>query len=144
MPADQLSPPTPIDGRPMNGADGAAPRGPSNLRILIAVALVARVVGAGVGTAVTLIVGDPGPAGSRGPVGARGPAGPQGPPGDLSGIQDRVSSLASSVSGIDARLERLESSSGGDVQTQLDQLDQRLSDLESLNSGICTQLDLFC
>ena len=117
---------------------------PGTFRILAAVALVATVIGAGIGTAVTLLVGNPGPAGQRGPVGEQGPRGAAGPQGDLSSAQQRVSDLAGRVSGIDSRIRALESSPSSDVSGRLSDLDDRISDLEGLTSDICFQLNLVC
>lgn len=147
MPVDRLDPPTPIDSREEPSGDGSGDSGqPTNTRMLIATALIATILGACIATAMTLAVGNTGPEGDRGPVGERGPQGPRGPQGDLSGVQDRVSDLAASVAAIDAKVDRLASQTqgGGDVQTKIDRLDDRVSDLESFSSGLCDQLGVFC
>ena len=81
------------------GGRPADPRGeireggaPPPWKVLAATALVATVLGAGIGTAMTLLVGEPGPPGDRGAqgeAGPRGPQGPQGPPADTSEIEAR-------------------------------------------------------
>lgn len=145
MPVDRLDPPTPIDSRPGDDSgDGKRPTGSTNTRMLIATALIATILGAGIATAMTLAVGNTGPSGDRGPTGERGPQGPRGPQGDLSGVQQRISDLAASVAAIDTRVDALESQGSGDVQTEIDQLDSRISDLEDFSAGLCNQLGVFC
>lgn len=117
----------------------------SPFRFVVAVALIATVVGAGVGTAVTLIVGDPGPQGPRGPHGARGEPGPVGPPADTSAIRAEVADLRAQLGDMQAQLDQLSSASNPqDVQSQLDDLDRRLSNLESIFGSLCTDLSLGC
>lgn len=117
--------------------------GVASWKLLAAMALVATVIGAGVGTAVTLLVGDPGPPGPRGERGPEGPAGPRGPEGDTSAAEDAVASLADEVAALDSRVSDLES--GGTVsEDDIADLDGRISDLESLVSDLCFELDLIC
>lgn len=112
--------------------------------MLILVALLATVVGATVGTTMTLLIGNAGPEGQRGPVGAEGPEGPQGPQGDLSAAQDRITNLAGRVDGLNAKVDRLESSPSSDLEGQIRQLDSRIADLEALSSSLCFKGDLIC
>ena len=112
-------------------------------KLLTAVALIATVVGAGVGTATTLLVGDPGPAGPQGERGPAGPGGPPGPPGDTSAAEDAVASLAAELDDLDSRVSELEA--GGQVsEDDIADLQSQIDDLSSLASDICFELDLLC
>lgn len=139
---DRPSPPTPLDAR--NGHsenDGSESKPPSTMKTLIAVALIATVLGAVIGTTMTLLVGNAGPEGKQGPVGVEGPRGPQGPQGDLSSAQQRISDLADRVSALSSQVN---SSPSSDIEDQVSKLDQRISDLESLSSDLCYRGDLIC
>jgi hypothetical protein len=117
----------------------------SPLRFIVAVALVATVVGAGVGTAVTLLVGDPGPAGPRGEQGKRGPRGPVGPAADTSAVESAIGDLSAQLDDLQAQVDQLSSASTPeDLQNRLDELDSRVSDLESIFGTLCTDLNLPC
>lgn len=114
------------------------------LQTLVLVALVATVVGAGVGTAVTLLVGDPGPRGPRGEQGAPGPEGPPGPKGDTSGVESELADLEAQVSDAHFRLDELESSPAADLEGEVADLEERITDLEGVVSDLCFELDLSC
>jgi len=119
-------------------------------KLLVAVALIATVVGAGVGTATALLVGDPGPRGPQGEAGPEGPEGPPGPPGDTSAAEDAVAGLAAELDDLDARLSDLESGGSvsdediSDLQAQVDDLQAQVDDISSLASDLCFELDLIC
>jgi hypothetical protein len=51
------------------------------LGVVLAIALLSALIGAGAATAVMFVVGRTGPTGPAGPPGSTGPAGPVGPPG---------------------------------------------------------------
>jgi hypothetical protein len=117
----------------------------SPFRFIVAVALIATVIGAGVGTAATLIIGDPGPRGPAGPQGKPGPRGPVGPAADTSAIQARIATLQTRFDSLQSRVDQLSSSSNPqDVQAQLDDLDRRISNLEDVFGALCGNLGLSC
>jgi len=120
---------------------------PASWKVLAATALVATVLGAGVGTAMTLLVGEPGPRGEQGERGADGPrgsAGPAGPETDTSDLEFAVDDLAAQVDDLSLRVEDLESGSGSVSEDDIAELDGRLADLEGLISDLCFELDLIC
>lgn len=147
---DALTPPSPAESRAEARGEPAPARtptpsqSPGSFRILAAVAIVATIIGAGIGTAMTLIVGEPGPPGKTGPAGVAGPRGPEGPPGNLAAAQQRISDLADHVASLDSKVSELQSSPSSDVQGEVSSLDSRVSDLESLSSDLCFQLNLSC
>jgi hypothetical protein len=133
----------PTEERERSDARQAALQGVASWKLLVAMALVATVIGAGVGTAVTLLVGDPGPPGPAGERGPEGPEGPRGPEGDTSAAEDAVASIADELAALESRVADLES--GGTVsEDDIEQLDARIADLESLEGDLCVELDLFC
>lgn len=65
----------------------------------------------------------------------------RGPPGRPGEVPFEVSDLESALDDLDFRVAGLEDSvSYGDI----DSLDRRVSDLESLTDDICFELDLYC
>jgi len=145
-PTDEQWEPAPSRERPgpPNEPERAAP---APWKVLAATALVATVLGAGVGTAMTLLVGEPGPRGEQGERGAAGPrgsAGPAGPEADTSDLESAVDDLAARVEDLSLRVEDLESGSGSVSEDDIAELDGRLADLESLVSDLCFELDLIC
>lgn len=120
---------------------------PPPWKVLAATALVATVLGAGIGTAMTLLVGEPGPPGDRGAqgeAGPRGPQGPQGPPADTSDIAAAVDDLGGQVADLQSRVDALESSSSDDSSDDIAALEDRIIELEDLVSALCFELDFSC
>ena len=135
--------PTPPGG---SEREGSATQ-PTPWKILAATALVATVLGAGIGTAMTLLVGEPGPAGARGergPEGPRGAPGPEGPAVDTSDLEFAIDDLAGQVADLQGRVDELESSESGISEDQINDLDDRVSNLEGLISDLCFELGLDC
>jgi hypothetical protein len=136
----------PTEERHRDGAaqdSGDEPAAIPTWKVLAAVALIATVVGAGVGTATTLLVGDPGPRGPQGEAGPPGPRGAPGPPGDTSAAEDAVAGLAAELDDLDARVSELESA-GTVSEDDIADLQSQIDDLSSLASDICFELDLLC
>ncbi len=130
------------DGAGQGSEDDSAAAAPT-WKALAAVALIATVVGAGVGTATTLLVGDPGPRGPQGEPGPAGPRGAPGPPGDTSAAEDAVAGLAAELDDLDSRVSELESA-GTVSEDDIADLQSQIDDLSSLASDICFELDLLC
>ena len=131
------------------GPEGeAAPGGtPPPWKVLAATAVVATVLGAGIGTAMTLLVGEPGPPGDRGAqgeAGPRGPQGPQGPPADTSDIEAAVDDLSGQVADLQSRVDALESSSSEVSADDIAELEDRIAQVEDLLSALCFELDFSC
>ena len=120
---------------------------PPPWKVLAATALVATVLGAGIGTAMTLLVGEPGPPGDRGAqgeTGPRGPQGPQGPPADTSDIEAAVADLEGQVADLQSRVDALEGSSSDVSSDEIAELEERIGQLEDLVSALCFELDFSC
>ena len=131
------------DSEPETAAGG----NPPPWKILAATALVATVLGAGIGTAMTLLVGEPGPPGDRGAqgqAGPRGPQGPQGPPADTSDIEFALDDLSSQVADLQSRVESLESSDSDVSSDEIAELEDRITQLEDLVNALCFELDFDC
>ena len=120
---------------------------PPPWKVLAATALVATVLGAGIGTAMTLLVGEPGPPGDRGAQGEpgpRGPQGPQGPAADTSGIESAVDDLSGQVADLQSRVDALEGSSADVSADDIAELEDRITQVEDLLSALCFELDFDC
>ena len=120
---------------------------PPPWKVLAATALVATVLGAGIGTAMTLLVGEPGPQGERGAQGEpgpRGPQGPQGPPADTSDIELAVDDLSGQVADLQSRVDALEGSSSDVSADEIAELEDRITQVEDLLSALCFELDFDC
>jgi hypothetical protein len=105
---------------------------------VILVAVLSTVIGAAVGTGITLAMGEPGPQGERGPAGETGAQGPPGPPGQSADVSD----LTNRLDDVESRLDAIDN---GFAFTSLDDLDSRVSDLESSVDELCFQSDeAFC
>lgn len=116
-------------------------------KILAATALVATVLGAGIGTAMTLLVGEPGPRGEQGERGVQGPAGPQGPRGpavDTSGLEIAIDDLNGQVADLQSRVDSLESTDSDVSDDEIASLEERIIELEDLVSALCFELDFSC
>jgi hypothetical protein len=107
-------------------------------RLFVATIVGVCILSAGIGTCVTSLLAEQGPAG---PQGVPGPRGFAGPPGRSADVSYEVSDLQAAVDDLDFRVSGLEDSVAyGDI----DALDSRISDLESLVDDLCYELDLYC
>src|SRR5690242_16104893 len=101
------------------------------------IALLAGMIGVGAGTAATLLLIEKGPPGARGAQGPAGPVGPRGPAADTQ-LQSEVGDLESRISAAEADIKNVQ-----DVippfyfGDNLEQLSNRLSDLEDKVQSIC-------
>ena len=109
------------------------------LKPLLIVGAIAALAGGALGTGATVLLTDSGvlevsgKEGKKGPPGDKGPRGapgPQGPQGDVGDAQSQIDDLDSRVSD----LENI------DVESGLSDLDSRVSDLETFQSGLCDEL----
>ena len=137
----------PASDRSSDPREESAGGTPPPWKVLAATALVATVLGAGIGTAMTLLVGEPGPPGDRGAQGEpgpRGPQGPQGPPADTSDIEFAVDDLSGQVADLQSRVDSLESESSDVSSDEIAELEERIVQLEDLVSALCFELDFSC
>jgi hypothetical protein len=103
-------------------------------RKVAVVGVAAALFGAVVGAGAAILLIDNGP---TGPQGEQGRAGPRGPAGDASAA---VADVQATAEDLDGRVSELESSAGSGVS--VDDLDLRVSDLESRIDSLC--LDSGC
>lgn len=106
---------------------------------LIALVVGVCILSAAIGSGLALLA-QTGPAGAAGKQGPRGPAGPEGPEGPAG------ESAGAELGPLEGELEELRDEAGGtgDLEIQIEELEQALGEQREISSELCAELELIC